>query len=339
MPEFDGREKSLDEASLSHVLTPVVKEQMQKYVLRISALYRQSVPFHNFEHASHVTMSAGKLMKRILNPEGIQESAGNIEKQIHSMTYGMSSDPLMQFSIVFACLIHDVDHTGLPNATLVAEKDLRATFYRNQSVAEQNSVDVAWSVLMEDEFSALRACIYTNEEELRRFRTLVVNAVLATDIADKAMSALRKNRWNDAFACVNNAEESSSSSSSSQCQLACDRKATIVFEHIIQAADVSHCMQHFQTYRKWNARLFEEQYLAFVQGRGNSPVEGWYKGELGFFDFYIIPLAEKLKTCGVFGVSYHEVVSYAMENRKEFEARGQAIVAELHEMCREKYGM
>eukprot|EP00977_Amphora_coffeiformis_P013810 scaffold3732_cov147-Amphora_coffeaeformis.AAC.1 len=37
MPEFDGREKSLDEASLSHVLTPVVKEQMQKYVLRISA--------------------------------------------------------------------------------------------------------------------------------------------------------------------------------------------------------------------------------------------------------------------------------------------------------------
>lgn len=63
-----------------------------------------------------------------------------------------------------------------------------------------------------------------------------------------------------------------------------------------------------------------------------------YKGELGFFDFYIIPLAEKLKKCGVFGVSYHESVSYAMENRREFEVRGQAIVAEMHEMCIEKYG-
>ena len=57
-------------------------------------------------------MSAGKLMKRILNPEGVQFDKGNVEEQIHSITYGMSSDPLMQFAIVFACLIHDVDHTG-----------------------------------------------------------------------------------------------------------------------------------------------------------------------------------------------------------------------------------
>jgi hypothetical protein len=29
--------------------------------------------------------------------------------------------------------------------------------------------------------------------------------------------------------------------------------------------------------------------------------------EIGFFDFYIIPLAKKLKECGVFGVSSDEV--------------------------------
>jgi hypothetical protein len=29
--------------------------------------------------------------------------------------------------------------------------------------------------------------------------------------------------------------------------------------------------------------------------------------EIGFFDFYIIPLAKKLKDCGVFGVSSDEV--------------------------------
>jgi len=32
----------------------------------------------------------------------------------------------------------------------------------------------------------------------------------------------------------------------------------------------------------------------------------WYRGEIGFFDFYIVPLAKKLKECGVFGVSSGE---------------------------------
>ena len=33
---------------------------------------------------------------------------------------------------------------------------------------------------MSDEFRDLRACIYTNEAELKRFRQVVVNVVLAT---------------------------------------------------------------------------------------------------------------------------------------------------------------
>ena len=51
----------------------------------------------------------------------------------------------------------------------------------------------------------------------------------------------------------------------------------------------------------------------------------------GFFDHYIIPLAKKLKHCGVFGVSSAEYLNYAMQNRKEWEDRGQQIVAEMME--------
>lgn len=50
---------------------------------------------------------------------------------------------------------------------------------------------------------------------------------------------------------------------------------------------------------------------------------------MGFFDFYIIPLAKKLKECGVFGVSSEEYLTYAMENRKEWEKRGRVIVEEM----------
>ena len=70
-------------------------------------------------------------------------------------------------------------------------------------------------------------------------------------------------------------------------------------------------------------------YLAYEMGRSpKDPSDGWYKGELWFFDNYIIPLAKKLKECGVFGVSCDEVLDYANDNRMEWEQKGQEIVAQ-----------
>jgi 3'5'-cyclic nucleotide phosphodiesterase/Adenylate and Guanylate cyclase catalytic domain len=326
MPPFRGRFQNA-----SHRID--VKDQLHQFVSRIAHLYRD-VPFHNFEHASHVTMSAGKLMRRILAPNGIDATKSNTEvaHQVHETTYGISSDPLMQFSIVFAALIHDVGHTGLTNKELIDSKSAIAARYREKSVAEQNSVDVAWGVLMEDEFADLRDCIGSGDPELRRFRQLIVNATLATDIADKELQTWRKTRWNAAFSKDSEDQES-------DYKHANDRKATIVFEYIIQAADVSHCMQHWLTYQKFNARLFEERYIAWLQGVAgeNDPSVGWYAGEIWFFDNYIIPLAEKLSACGVFGVSYFECLNYAQANRAEWQHKGREIVAQLLNHCQTKY--
>ena len=62
------------------------------------------------------------------------------------------------------------------------EKTHLAKFYK-KSIAEQNSLDLVWDIFMTPEYKDLRACIYSNSEELRRFRQLVVNTVMATDIA------------------------------------------------------------------------------------------------------------------------------------------------------------
>ena len=71
-------------------------------------------------------------------------------------------------------------------------------------------------------------------------------------------------------------------------------------------------------------------YFAFRNGRSTSdPSKFWYKGEIGFFDFYVIPLAKKLKECGVFGVSSGETLNYATKNRQEWEAKGEKIVEGL----------
>lgn len=60
-------------------------------------------------------------------------------------------------------------------------------------------------------------------------------------------------------------------------------------------------------YRKWNELFFRECYAAYAAGRSDTnPALTWYKGEIGFFDYYIIPLAKKLESCGVFGKSSDE---------------------------------
>ena len=167
-----------------------------------------------------------KLLERVVNPENIDFESEEIESDAHNFTYGLTSDPLTQFTVVFCALIHDVDHTGVSNGQLIKEEAHIASLYKNKSVAEQNSIDLAWDLLMQNDYKDLRACIYTNETEFKRFRQLVVNTVLATDIFDKELSALRKNRWNKAF---NDTPDEESPTD------AANRKATIVIEHLIQA--------------------------------------------------------------------------------------------------------
>jgi len=95
-------------------------------------------------------------------------------------------------------------------------------------------------------------------------------------------------------------------------------------------------MQHWNVYRKWNECLFRESYSAYRQGRAESnPAENWYEGEIGFFDFYVIPLAKKLKDCGVFGKSSDEYLQYATKNRIFWEARGREVVAGMIEKLKQ----
>ena len=129
-------------------------------------------------------------------------------------------------------------------ADLLAEKTEVAQLYQNRSVHEQKSVDVAWDLLMEPQYNALRACIYSNRTELERFRQLVVNSVMATDLADKELGLLRKNRWDKAF--HNEFEVAAEYNDELLSQADVNRKATIVIEHLIQASDVSHTMQHWK---------------------------------------------------------------------------------------------
>jgi 3'5'-cyclic nucleotide phosphodiesterase len=302
-------------------LSAAVITQLRDLVSSIARLYREN-PFHSFEHCSHVVMSTRKMLKRIADHE---KNIKHKNRTKDSCTYGITSNPLYQFAIVFAALIHDLDHSGVSNAQLVEENHPLAHLYNGKSVAKQNSINVAWKLLMEPQFADLRSCIYTTETELALFRQIVVNAVMATDLFDKDLKVMRESRWIKSF--PGHLNDSKSSLISSSDTESGRRKAAIIIDLIIQASDVSHTMQHFTVYKKWNMKLLAEMYTAYQNGRMvKDPTEGWYEGELWFFDNYVIPLAQKLRECQVFGVSCDEFLDYAKDNRIEWEMKGRDIV-------------
>jgi class 3 adenylate cyclase len=340
LPDFDPAMAIRKKDPATVEVDPKVVAQLRKYVSAIATMYRSN-PFHNFEHASHVSMSSSKLLQRIIAPDDVDYRREDVsEKQrrravasdLHDITFGIASDPLTQFAVVFSALIHDVDHSGLSNAQIVQQRDPIAAKYKSKSVAEQNSIDVAWSLLMLDDYIDLRRCIYSNETEAKRFRQLVVNSVVATDLFDAELRTLRINRWEKAFC------KRELPGNESDVREDMDRKATTVIEHIIQASDVAHTMQHWHIYQRWNEKLFNEQFGSFQRGISTvDPSMHWYQGELDFFDNYIIPLANKLKESGVFGVSGDEYLIYAQENRKEWALKGEQIVTSWREqLCFDK---
>ena len=321
-------------------LPEAAREELQKYVLRIAMKYQQ-VHFHAFEHASHVTMSANKLMNKICSREfGHAFSGGDKrseerdrEVDLFFSTYGIGCDPLAQLAVVFAALVHDVEHTGVPNARLAVENPELASRYSNKSVAEQNSAHVAWALLMEPDFSNLRQCMFSSTCTRDRFHKMLMNVLIATDIADRERISKEKIRWQKAFQDIDTwMDEWKGKSDEELAKIDVSSKATCVLEQIVLASDVAHTMQHWLTFVKWNERLYRELWAAYKSGRAdNDPTIGWYESQIGFYDGYIIPLATKLKECGVFGNAGDEYLGNALNNKQEWIEKGRDISARFDE--------
>jgi len=149
---------------------------------------------------------------------------------------------------------------------------------------------------------------------------------MATDLMDTELNAARHARWEKAFQTSTTPENHH------------HRKATLIIEYLMQASNIAHTMQHWHVYNKWNEQLFEELYLAYQNGRlEQNPCEFWYQAEIDFFDTCVIPLAQKLGDCGVLGVSCHEYLEYAKENRAEWERRGQEVVTAMAEKVKAEH--
>jgi hypothetical protein len=176
-------------------ITSEVINQLRSYVKEILRRYKD-VPYHNFEHAYQVTISANKTMDLILQSKIIGPRPVSAEK------LRFEEDPLMHLALLFAALIHDVDHEGVPNHQLVLENHPLALQYNDQSIAEQRSLTFGFTELLQEKYDNLRTIMFPftfSGDGYRRFRGAVTNLVLATDISSPDRSAVVKKKWQMAF--------------------------------------------------------------------------------------------------------------------------------------------
>lgn len=108
LPHFDASRKVRRSSELQEIeLDEIVTEQLREYVTTIACAYNDH-PFHNFEHASHVTMSANKILKRVVDAGHVRvrrTSLDNLASKLHNYTYGITSDPLTHFACLFSAMI------------------------------------------------------------------------------------------------------------------------------------------------------------------------------------------------------------------------------------------
>jgi hypothetical protein len=177
-------------------LTQQVADEMKLYVQTILKGY-QKVPYHNFLHCYHVSISVNKIMDMIIQP--LRSYDPNNAEEPPPDTFGFKDDPLMQLAMMFAALVHDVEHKGIPNRQLANEDDNLAILYNDTAIAEQHSLCLAFSEFLKPTYGKLRETLFPEKEDYRRFRKAVVNLVLCTDIADPERSQLTKSKWKEAF--------------------------------------------------------------------------------------------------------------------------------------------
>ncbi|KAG7247154.1 hypothetical protein CRUP_035125, partial [Coryphaenoides rupestris] len=83
-------------------------------------------------------------------------------------------------ALYVAAAMHDYDHPGRTNAFLVATSAPQAVLYNDRSVLENHHAASAWNLFMSrPEFNFLANLEHV---EFKRFRFLVIEAILATDL-------------------------------------------------------------------------------------------------------------------------------------------------------------
>uniref|UniRef100_A0A663F3R7 Phosphodiesterase n=1 Tax=Aquila chrysaetos chrysaetos TaxID=223781 RepID=A0A663F3R7_AQUCH len=175
-------------------------QEFMNYFCALENGYRD-IPYHNRIHATDVLHAVWYLTTRpipgfqqIHNEHIMENEASGIAPvrvsyisskscSIADDSYGClaSNIPALELMALYvAAAMHDYDHPGRTNAFLVATNAPQAVLYNDKSVLENHHAASAWNLfLSQPEYNFLSNLDHV---EFKRFRFLVIEAILATDL-------------------------------------------------------------------------------------------------------------------------------------------------------------
>ncbi|KAH9500195.1 cGMP-inhibited 3',5'-cyclic phosphodiesterase A [Bulinus truncatus] len=208
-----------------------------------------------------------------------------------------------------AAAMHDYDHPGRTNAFLVATTAPQAVLYNDRSVLENHHAAAAWSLLLNDPknyfITGLEAA------EFKRFRYLVIEAILATDLK-RHFEILAE------FNAKVNDEESVGIDWTSET----DR--LLVTQMVIKLADINGPAKRKDLHQQWTYRIAEEFYEQGDEeaslGLPISPYMDRRSPQLAklqetFINHLVAPLCNAMVTGGLLPGTWVE------EDQQEFSSR------------------
>ncbi|MEE6498657.1 hypothetical protein FKM82_003196 [Ascaphus truei] len=159
----------------------------------------RDIPYHNRIHATDVLHAVWYLTTRPIpgfqdihcddaDSDSVVGSAQSVYMSSKSCNftddgYGCLSTniPALELMALYvAAAMHDYDHPGRTNAFLVATNAPQAVLYNDRSVLENHHAASAWNLfLSQPEFNFLT---HLDHVQFKRFRFLVIEAILATDL-------------------------------------------------------------------------------------------------------------------------------------------------------------
>ncbi|KAM7399412.1 hypothetical protein PAMP_018685 [Pampus punctatissimus] len=176
-------------------------QEFMNYFHALENGYRD-IPYHNRIHATDVLHAVWYLttqsvpgLPTLLTENGIHTDSENgitpgatgfLVSKMNSVLeegYGSLSGlipGLELMALYVAAAMHDYDHPGRTNAFLVATSAPQALLYNDRSVLENHHAASAWNLFMSrPEYNFL---VNLEHVEFKRFRFLVIEAILATDL-------------------------------------------------------------------------------------------------------------------------------------------------------------
>jgi cAMP-specific phosphodiesterase 4/calcium/calmodulin-dependent 3',5'-cyclic nucleotide phosphodiesterase len=265
-------------------------KKLEKFLQVIERGYPVSNQYHNRAHAASVV----HCLHCLLSLGGIAEYTS---VAIEGVEDAVRRRQLVTLAGILAAVVHDYEHEGVNNDFLVKTNSERAILYNDRSPNENHHVAAAWFVLQRTECNFLENLTV---KEYRQLRSLVVDMVLATDMAGHG-GILKQ--FKEVITSKGRAEGSIAAESSSF-KAETRMEALVVLQLALKCADLGHLSLSWSSHMRWVQRLEEEfftqgdkegklgmQEKSFLMDREKP---GCSDTQVGFFDFVVLPLFREL---------------------------------------------